>query len=162
MAELVVQLMGWSTAEALEVCRVRGQAGSWSEQLVSATAGSHAPECCPGCFGQQAGSHGLDGLMQERKLSPTQSCFVYLDCTSESVPARSAGGNTEPAEGSIPRFRSLISEKVLTRPSSLKGQGRVSIMARSHSPRQRPNTLAQTNCHSSFFACHSAADHTFR
>ena len=26
----------------------------------------------------------------------------------------------------------------------------------------RPNTLAQTNCHCSFFACNSAADHTFR
>jgi hypothetical protein len=35
-------------------------------------------------------------------------------------------------------------------------------MARSHGLHLRPNTLAQTNCHSSFFACNTAADHTFR
>jgi len=38
---------------------------------------------------------------------------------------------------------------------------RISIMARSHWLHRRPNTLAQTNCHPSFFACNSAADHTF-
>ena len=37
---------------------------------------------------------------------------------------------------------------------------RISIMARSQRLPSRPNTLAQTNCHRSFFACHSAADHT--
>ena len=39
------------------------QAGSWSEPLVSAAVGAHPPECCRGGFGQQAGSHGLGGLM---------------------------------------------------------------------------------------------------
>src|ERR1700730_18681939 len=38
---------------------------------------------------------------------------------------------------------------------------RISIMARSQRLHSRPNTLAQTNCHRSFFACNSAADHTF-
>jgi hypothetical protein len=37
---------------------------------------------------------------------------------------------------------------------------RISIMARSLGLHSRPNTLAQTNCHSSFYACNSAADHT--
>jgi hypothetical protein len=39
---------------------------------------------------------------------------------------------------------------------------RTSIMARSQRLHSRPNTLAQTNCHRSFFACNSAADHTFQ
>lgn len=37
---------------------------------------------------------------------------------------------------------------------------RISIMARSQRLQSRPNTLVQTNCHRSFFACNSAADHT--
>jgi hypothetical protein len=37
---------------------------------------------------------------------------------------------------------------------------RISIMARSQRLQSRPNTLAQTNCHRSLFACNSAADHT--
>jgi hypothetical protein len=39
---------------------------------------------------------------------------------------------------------------------------RISIMARSHGLHQRPNTSAQAICQCSFFACNSAADHTFR
>jgi hypothetical protein len=33
---------------------------------------------------------------------------------------------------------------------------------RLRNPHSRPNTLAQTICHSSFFACISLADHTYR
>jgi hypothetical protein len=50
------------------------QAGSWSEQLVSTTVGAHTPECCRRGFSQQAGSHGLGGLMQERTLSRSRFC----------------------------------------------------------------------------------------
>ena len=38
---------------------------------------------------------------------------------------------------------------------------RISTMARGQRLHSRPNTLAQTNCHRSFSACNSAADHTF-
>src|SRR4029453_16628986 len=47
------------------------------------------------------------------------------------------------------------------RPLYERESERISIMARSQRLQSRPNTLAQTNCHRSFFACNSAADHTF-
>jgi hypothetical protein len=42
--------------------------------LVGATVEAHPPECCRGGFGQQAGSHGLGALMQERTLSRSRFC----------------------------------------------------------------------------------------
>jgi hypothetical protein len=47
------------------------------------------------------------------------------------------------------------------RPLYERESERITIMARSQRLQSRPNTLAQTNCHRSFFACNSAADHTF-
>jgi len=50
------------------------QASPRSEPLVSATAGASAPECGHRGSGQQTGSHGLGGLVQERALSRSDSC----------------------------------------------------------------------------------------
>src|SRR3981189_1261609 len=45
-------------------------------------------------FGQQTGSHGLGGLMQERTLSRSGSCTDNLKSLfrGKEIPARSAGG----------------------------------------------------------------------
>src|ERR1700692_637245 len=66
--------------------------------------------------------------MQERKVSRSGSCSGNLKSLfreKEFLPgllAENRDGN-----GSLPRSRNLISEKVLTRPSTLYGRGRADI-----------------------------------
>jgi hypothetical protein len=67
------------------------------------------------------------------------------------------------AQRSNRRSLNLISEVVTTDRVGYIGRERAdSIMVRSHLLQQRPNTLAQTSLAIPFFACNSAADHTFR
>ena len=87
---------------------------SWLAQLLG-----HTPEGCRRGFGQQAGSHGLGGLMQERTLSRSRSYGDNLKAlfTGTSSPGLLAENRDD--NGSLPRFRNPKSEKVSFRPSSL-------------------------------------------
>ena len=96
--------------------------------MVGGTAGACASECGHRGPGQQTGSHGLGSLVQEPKVSRSGSCSGDLKSLfreKEFLPgllAENRDGN-----GSLPRPRNLISEKVFTRPSTLYGRGRADI-----------------------------------
>ena len=98
------------------------------EPFVSATAGMHAPECGHCGPGQQTGSHVVGGLVQERTLPRSDPCGDRLKSLfreKQFLPgllAENRDGN-----GSLPRSRNLISEKVFPRPSTLYGRGRADI-----------------------------------
>ncbi len=102
--------------------------------LVSATAGAHAPERGHRGLGQQAGSHGLGGLMQERKLSRSRSgCGHVKSRFRERVPARFAGGKqrwqwVDPTLSKPAIGNGLFRDRPVYRD---EGE-RISIMARSH------------------------------
>jgi hypothetical protein len=100
--------------------RIRANRARPRREVASATVGAQSPECCRRGFGQQAGSHGLGGLVQERTLSRSGSCGDNLKSLfrgKEFLPGRLA--ENRDGNGSLPRPRNPISEKVASRPSSL-------------------------------------------
>jgi|SRR5271156_1860733 hypothetical protein len=110
------------------------QAGSRSEPLVSATVGAHPPECCRRGFGQQAGSHGLGGLMQERTLWRSRFCGDNLKSLFRgNSSCQVCGRKIEMAMGLSHAFETRYRRRSLPgRPLYEDESERISIMARSH------------------------------
>ena len=101
--------------------------------------------------------------MQERTLSRSRSCWVCIKSRfKEKSSCQVCWRKIEMAMGLSHAFETRYRKRSLRgRPVYEDESERISIMARSQRLHSRPNTLAQTNCHRSFFACNSAADHTF-
>jgi hypothetical protein len=100
--------------------------------------------------------------MQEPTLSHSRSCCVCINLgLRKKSSCQVCWRKIEMAMGlsHAPETR-YRRRSIRGRPLYEDESERISIMARSQRLQSRPNTLAQTNCHRSFFACNSAADHT--
>src|ERR1700692_4422104 len=118
---------------ARSVLQQRHKQAPRSERVARATAGANAPECCRRGLGQQAGSHGLGGLVQERTLSRSRFCGDNLTSLfRENSSCQVCWRKIKMAMGLSHAFETRSRKRSLPgRPVYEDASERISIMARS-------------------------------